>query len=328
MKKDHVSREKVTGVAYPISIADEYLPSDRGHPDTWLADEDLLQIGDDSPEQSSSDCRLVLNFLGQNAVLSTLHDSRGLFFDTLEMHRKILREASEDSRHLFDIAVQQYIMTVREMVAVRILPDEAVTDLEDQFKVEFAFGDRFALGDGALGQYDPGIGGEKGALHLSYENFRQRGEFDAETTLHELLHVQSHMDIRTKFEALLLETLQDPRGANDLAVCLEEAATEHLAQVILGVRGLDNLETTEDDETYNKERQLLKLIVDNFPAGYTMYNLAELYFGKLIDANTVNAFSYAFRNISTEAINEIITYLPNYDEQERIFDIGLAARTN
>jgi hypothetical protein len=90
-----------------------------------------------------------------------------------------------------------------------------------------------------------------------------------------VLHAVAGDGARDRIKQYLLSVFPDQGAARELTIPFEEALTEHITQVMLGMRDMDDLTVEENPQAYEEARGTLAAVF----AGVSVRDFVNVYFG-------------------------------------------------
>jgi hypothetical protein len=238
------------------------------------------------------------------------------FENVLQAHNYSLAERSREMKPEFDKNVDDFMARVKELVNNGTLPDVVADRLSLLQDVRFAVSDGYADG-GALGSCERGFKNEAMVdIMVSFDVIRDNEVFK-QTVVHELVHALGN-GARDSLKNLLSSALPDKRARYDIMIPLEEALTEHIAQVILGERDMENAKIEESEQSYLTERGFLAALKVSSEGEFSIRSLVDEYFGVTSANNSANGLSAVLNSEGAPVLTNFFT-LQDYDQQDRHF---------
>ncbi|MDB5159861.1 MAG: hypothetical protein JWO99_124 [Candidatus Saccharibacteria bacterium] len=270
--------------------------------------------------------KTVLSKLATGNTLATLTARKGeqyivedaIFENVLQAHHYSLRQQSLEMRPDFDNQVDEFKTLTQAFVDADIFPSEATEKLGNLEDIGFVASDNYV---------DPSTFAE---VHRGYSDSQntpadvilyplgvERGEPKKSTIFHELLHVLGD-NARQSLIDLLVKVLPDKRACYDIALQLEEGLTEHITEVMMGKRTIDNTSISDNDPPiYVSERRFLDAINQD-GNGHLIRPLISTYFGAKINQSSIQELQTTLSKSGGVDLEKHFV-LSDYDAQEKLF---------
>lgn len=281
---------------------------------------DLLEDGLSRSLQISPWLRSSLAKVASEGIASTLTHKQGgeyvvsdpLFENVLQANNYALAALTRELRPEFNTCVDEFKARIYTLVRDGVLPDnlgEALNSLEG---IGFAVSDGYAAQD-ALAECERGTGDTPVDIIVSLKALDGSVSYKA-TVFHELVHAVAGQKTGDYLREYLKPLLPDQRAVSDIAQPLEEALTEHITQIILGARNIEDAHIEENAEAYVTERKFLSAIGGEV----SMQELVNVYFGITPSQQEAGKLQYLLQSKDRLVLSDYFQ-MTDYDARDAAF---------
>lgn len=288
--------------------------------------EEYLEDGFSRSMQISPWLQKSLAEVASRGVVSALthkHDdeysvSEALFENALQANNYALAKLTLEMRPEFDTFVDEFKIRTNHLIETGVLPDSLTARLNSLDGIGFAVSDGYAAQD-ALAECERGQSDKPADIIVSPKAIDGSVSYKA-TVFHELVHATAGRETGDYLRAYLRPLLPDQRAVPDIAHPLEEALTEHITQVILGVRDVEDAHVEEDAEAYVVERGFLSAIGDKV----SVQELVNVYFGVAPDQHESTKLKHILQPKDAVVLSDYFQ-MTDYDARDAAFAAMMAS---
>ncbi|MDT4845423.1 hypothetical protein FQZ97_794090 [compost metagenome] len=240
-----------------------------------------------------------------------------LFENALQANNYALAKLTLEMRPEFDNFVDEFKTRTNYLIETGVLPESLTARLNSLDGIGFAVSDGYAAQD-ALAECERGRGDKPVDIIVSPKAMDGGASYKA-TIFHELVHAAAGHETGDYLREYLKPLLPDQRAVHDVAQPLEEALTEHITQVILGIRNIEDAHIEENPEAYVVERRFLSAIGNKV----SMQELMNVYFGAVPDQKEFAKLKHILQSDDGLVLSDYF-HMTDYDARDAAYSAMIA----